>query len=58
MKTGMGSISIRDWPLRNIKVSFGDILPKISKSSAFWDMGVNSSLKWLPLFSPDEAGYI
>ena len=23
---------------------------------AFWDMGVNSNLKWLPLFSPDEAG--
>ena len=42
--------------MRNIKVNFGDILPENSKSSAFWDMGVNSCLKWLPLFSPDEAG--
>ena len=35
---------------------FGDILPETSKSSAFWDMGVNSNLKWSPLSSPDEAG--
>ena len=27
-----------------------------SKSSAFWDMGVDSHLKWLLLFSPDEEG--
>ena len=27
-----------------------------SKSSAFWDMGVDSHLKWLLLFSPNEAG--
>ena len=33
----------------------GDMLPETSKSSAFWDMGVNSHLKWLLLFSPDEA---
>ena len=31
--------------MRNIKVNFGDILPETSKSSAFWDMGVNSHLK-------------
>ena len=42
--------------MRNIQVNFGDILPDTSKSSAFWDMGVNSDLKWLPLFSPDGAG--
>ena len=41
--------------MRNIQVTFGNILPVTSKSSAFWDMGVNSNLKWLPLFSPDEA---
>ena len=43
--------------MSNIQVNFGDILPETSKSSAFWDMGqgVNSNLKWLPLFSPDEA---
>ena len=35
--------------------NFREILPETSKSSAFWDMGVNSTLKWLPLFSPDEA---
>ena len=39
-----------------IQFNFGDILPKTSKSSAFWDMGVDSHLKWLLLFSPDEAG--
>ena len=32
------------------------ILSETSKSSAFWDMGVNSNLKWLPLCSPTEAG--
>ena len=42
--------------MRNIQVNFEDILPETSKSSAFWDMGVNSNLKWLTLFSPDEAG--
>ena len=42
--------------LRNIQVNFGDILSETSKSSAFWDMGVDSDLKWLPLPSPDEAG--
>ena len=42
--------------MRNIQVNFWDILPKTSKSSAFWDMGVNSNLKLLPLYSPDEAG--
>ena len=46
------------WPMlmRNNHVKFGGMLPKNSKSSAFWDMGVNSHLKWLLLFSPDEAG--
>ena len=33
--------------MRNIQVNFGDILPETSKSSAFWDMGVNSNIKWL-----------
>ena len=42
--------------MRNIQVKFGDILLETSKSSAFWDMGVNSNLKWLPLFSPDAMG--
>ena len=42
--------------MMNNQVKFGDILPETSKSSAFWDMGVNSHLKWLPMFSPDEAG--
>ena len=42
--------------MRNIQVNFGDILPETSKSSAFWDMGVDSHLEWIPLFSPDEAG--
>ena len=37
--------------MRNIQVRFGDILPETSKSSAFWDMGVDSHLKWLLLFS-------
>ena len=31
------------------------MLPETSKSSAFWDMGVNSHLKWL-FFSPYEVG--
>ena len=34
---------------------FGNILPETSKSSAFWDMGVDPHLKWLLLFSPDVA---
>ena len=38
--------------MSNIRVNFGDILPETSKSSAFWDMGVDSHLKWLLLFSP------
>ena len=42
--------------MNNIQVNFGNILPETSKSSAFWDMGVDSHLKWLLLFSPDEAG--
>ena len=42
--------------MRNIQFNFGDIEPKTSKISAFWDMGVNSNLKWLPFFSLDEAG--
>ena len=46
----------RPLQMRNIQVNFGDVLPKPPKSSAFWDMGVNSNLKWLPLFSHDEAG--
>ena len=41
--------------IRNIQVNLGDILPETSKSSVFWDMGWNSSLKWLPLFSPNEV---
>ena len=44
------------WLMGNIKVNFGDILPKTSKSSSFLDMGVYSHLKWLFLFSPDKAG--
>ena len=40
--------------MSNIQVNFGDILPETSKSSAFWDMGVDSHLKWLLLFSPNE----
>ena len=42
--------------MRNNQVKFGDMLPETSKSSAFWDMGVNYHLKWLLLFSPYEAG--
>ena len=42
--------------MSNIRVNFGDILPETSKSSAFWDMGVDSHLKKLLLFSPYEAG--
>ena len=38
--------------MRNSQVNF---LPETSNSSAFWDMGVVSHLKWLLLFSPDEA---
>ena len=41
--------------MSNIQVNLGDILPNTSKSSAIWDMGVDSYLKWLLLFSPDEA---
>ena len=42
--------------VRNNQVNFGDILPETSKSSAFWDMGVNFHLKRLLLFSHYEAG--
>ena len=42
--------------MRNIQVNFGGISPETSKSSAFWDMGVNSNLKRLPLSRPDKAG--
>ena len=42
--------------MRNNHVKFGHMLPETSKSSAFWDMGVNSHLKWLLQFSPDEVG--
>ena len=41
--------------LSNIQVNFGDILPETCKSSAFWDMGVDSHIKWLLLFSPNEG---
>ena len=41
--------------MSNIQVNFGNILPKTSKSSAFWDMGVDSHLKCLLLFSLGEA---
>ena len=40
--------------MSNIQVNFGHILPETSKSSAFWDRGVDSHLKWLLLFSPNE----
>ena len=40
--------------MSNIQVNFGHILPETSKSSVFWDMGVDSHLKWLLLFSPNE----
>ena len=49
------SIFGRETPFAN-HVKFRDMLPETSQSSAFWDMGVNSHLKWLLLFSPDEAG--
>ena len=41
--------------MSNIKINFGDILPETSKTSSFWDMGVDSHLKWLLLFSPDKG---
>ena len=31
----------------DILVNFGDVLPETSKSSACWDVGGNSHLKWL-----------
>ena len=37
--------------MSNIQVNFGDILPETSTSIVFWDMGVDSHLKWL--FSPN-----
>ena len=40
--------------MSNIQVNFGDILLETSKSSAYWDMGVDSHLKWLLLFSSNE----
>ena len=42
--------------MRSNQVEFWDMLPETSKSNAFWDMGWNSHLKWLLLFSPNEAG--
>ena len=42
--------------MRNNNVKLGYMLPETIKSSTFWDMGVNSHLNWLLLFSPDEAG--
>ena len=39
--------------MSNIQVYFADILPETNKTSAFWDMGVDSHLKWLLLFSPN-----
>ena len=42
--------------LRNNQVEFMPILPETSKSSAFWDMGLKSNMKWLLFFIPDEAG--
>ena len=42
--------------MSNIQVNFGDILPETRKSSVFWDMGVDSHLEWLLLFSPNEEG--
>ena len=42
--------------MKNNQVKFGDMLLETSESSAFWDMGMNSHLKWLLLFSPYEAG--
>ena len=42
--------------ISHIQVNFWDILPETSKCSAFWDMGVDSHLKWPLLFSPNEAG--
>ena len=42
--------------MRNNQVNLAAILSETSKSSAFWDMCVNSNLKWLPLCSPNEAG--
>ena len=39
--------------MSNIQVNFGDILSETSKSSALWDMGVDSHLKWMLLFSPN-----
>ena len=37
--------------VRDMLVNFGDILPEISKSSAFWDMDGNSHLTWLSIDS-------
>ena len=41
------------WLLGDQLVNFGDVLPESSKSTACWDMDVNSDLAWLsiPLFS-------
>ena len=40
--------------MSNIQVNFGHILPETSKSHAFWDMGLDSHLKGLLLFSPND----
>ena len=37
--------------VRDMSVNFQDILPETSKSRACWDMGGNSPLKWLSIFS-------
>ena len=42
--------------MSNIQVNFGDMLPETIKRREFWDMGVDPHLKWLLLFSSDEAG--
>ena len=42
--------------MRNNQVKFVDMLPESNKNSAFWDMAVNSYLRWLLLFVLEEAG--
>ena len=45
----------KSFAMSSMQVNFQDILPETSKSSAFWDMGGDSHVKWLLLFSPDVA---
>ena len=40
--------------IRDILVKFSNLLPETSKSSTYWDMCVNFTLKRLALFSRDE----